>query len=73
MALCTKIITCCAILHNLAIQSGDYGDDLEDPPDNLLCHAPQIENSDPGSNEPGAAGGEKRRNEILAYFRRRRN
>ena len=71
MALATKIITCCAILHNLAIQCGDFGDDLPDLPENAYCQVNLTEEADSEAEVNESQPCEKRRNEILAHFRRR--
>ena len=69
MALASKIIVCCAILHNLAIQSGDNGDDLPDNPDAVYC-GPSDDNADDDQPPAGDANRDKRRNEIISFFRR---
>ena len=75
MALCTKIITCCAILHNLAIQSGDSGDDLQDHPQNVYnqTYVSLIESTNSEAEQRGGPARDKRQNEILAHFIRRAN
>jgi len=76
MGLCTKIITCCAILHNLAVQHGDFGEHLKDPPPlkpRAFCHrrANNHEENFQESDFHSIPAREKRRNEILAHFKRR--
>ena len=75
MALATKIITCCAILHNLAIQSGDSGEDLPDLPEDAYSPANGNlpDEADPEADLRRNHAGEKRRNEIVTHFRRRAN
>ena len=73
MALCTKIITCCAILHNLAIQSGDSSDDLQDHPQNVYNQTCLIESTNSEAEQRGGPARDKRQNEILAHFIRHAN
>ena len=71
MTLASKIIVCTSILHNLAIQHGDEGDDLDDLPDQgqnrsilAMDQGPQdIDGID--ANE-----GQARRNLFLNHFTR---
>ena len=64
MKLASTLITCAVILHNLAIQFGDSGEDFE--PVAVLPGQPEIHVPD-GLIQAGPAR-ERRRNEILNFF-----
>lgn len=70
MKLAAKLIVCCGILHNLAIQHGDTCDD-PDVEENLQptvrATGPPIINQDPAEDDPS---GRLRRARLLVHFTR---
>jgi hypothetical protein len=64
MELASTLITCAIILHNMAVQFGDSGEDFE--PEEVLPRQPEINVPD-GVIQVGPAR-ERWRNEILNFF-----
>ena len=63
-----KIVVCAFILHNLAIQFGDNGDDFiedDDQPESPADGGDQLEEGDNAADTR-----ERRRNQLLNFFQR---